>query len=57
MWVGTCLVLVHMVGWGVLAWGGVGCVGGVGVATISCACAYALMCVLVPVCECLHVSD
>lgn len=61
VWVGTCLVLVHMMGWDVLVWGGVGCVGwcvgGVGVAAISCAFARAPMCVLVPVCECLHVSD
>lgn len=57
VWVGTCLVLVHMVGWGVLVWGGVGCVGWCGggarglslprVRVCSCAC----VCACVYVCQ------
>lgn len=56
VWVGTCLVLVHMVGWGVLVWGGLGCVSGVGVVAISCARVLMHRCVCLSLCVSVYMS-
>ena len=53
VWVGTCLVLVHMVGWGVLVWGG-GWVCGV-VCWWGWGCCY-LMCVCLCLCVSVYMS-